>query len=253
MASRVIPTALIQTAPFTVSAGGAGSPDTLKVSYSGDMHTTPNPPPPAGFGFEFTAAAPGRYQVQVLALDLTPVWTYSDSTVGGFNHIHWAGIDDHGAPVPSAQYWAVVRVDNRVAWNLVWWEHGTAPLSGANCGHIDAAGFVLDAHDSTLAWGWQAGETGSLRLAASAESEPIHLTFLAPDSTHFTVADTCSVNHLDWVVADSSVATVTLEPGTEWSLRLHGHAAGATTVTLQAWHLNHIHVTTPPIPVTVTP
>lgn len=253
VASRVLPSLLIEGGLFSLDRAGTADADTLTLAFQGEMRTSPNPPEEIGFGYEFDAQSAGRYEIQMLSLSLEPIWAVSDSTVGGFNHIHWSGRDDHGQPITAGPYWAVLHVDGRDAFNLVFWEHGTHPIEHGDCGHLNAAGFVLDRADSTLAYSWQGAVHGALELAISEELRGIRLTFLSPDSTRFALADTCSVNHMTWTIESPAIAEVTADPGSKWRFDVRGLSTGSTTLFLKVWHETHVHYMAPGVPIVVTP
>jgi hypothetical protein len=226
--------------------------DTLVLGPSGDLAAYPNPAPAEGIGLEFTAHAQQMVTVEIYHTDGDLIWSYSQELPPIYYHIHWPGTDQDGHAAETGAYWAIVHVDGEEQVGLIFWSTDEEPSPG-NCGHIDAAGLFLEENATAIATEWDGAMRGGIDLSADGETDPIHLLFLREDSTAFAVADTCPSNHLTWEIADPTIAEANLETGTKWSFHVHGLKAGSTTITLNAWHEGHIHLTSLPIPIVVTP
>ncbi len=225
--------------------------DTLVLGPTGELAAYPNPAPAEGIGLEFTAHAQQTVTVEIYHTDGDLIWTYSQDLPPIYYHIHWPGTDQDGHAAETGAYWAIVHVDGQEQIRLIFWT-SDAPPSPGNCGHINAAGLFLEENATAIATEWDGAVRGGIDVRPGGETDPIHLLFLREDSTAFAVADTCPVNHLTWEVADPTVADANLEAGTKWSFHVHGLKAGSTTITLNAWHEGHIHLTSLPIPIVVT-
>jgi hypothetical protein len=98
-------------------------PDTLTLGPVSEISTYPNPfPSTHGLAIEFTPQSQQHVEVNVLTLAGVLVWSYGADLPAGFQHIHWAGIDDHGDPVPVGPYWCRVKRDGAHHYNLVFKE-----------------------------------------------------------------------------------------------------------------------------------
>jgi len=123
---------------------------------------------------------------------------------------------------------------------------------GGPCGHIEANGTVLESHGTLLVHEWAGVVHGELDTRVGTLLHGVQVIFLSADSTRFTVPDSCAENHLTWSLGDSNVARVSRDPGFEWTFNVSGKQVGTTSLTLQAWHEDHLHRTVGPIPVAVT-
>jgi hypothetical protein len=111
-----------ETPYIVVISGDVAASDTLLVPSTGDMRTYPNPfPAEHGEAIEFTTTTSDPYTIDVYTLGWQRVWTYTAQSPG-FNHIHWAGLDSGGAPVPAGSYWIVLHLDGTVHTSLVFKE-----------------------------------------------------------------------------------------------------------------------------------
>jgi hypothetical protein len=251
VSSWVLPAHQIRIPDIAVLGADVSAPDTLVLGPLGAMHTAPNPSEPEGFGLEFTANGPQRYRVEILDLGLTPTWSFSDTTYGGFNHIHWDGDGPSGEAAPEGAYWAVVHVNGIDAYNLAFWSPGAIVPNPGNCGHILADGLFVRQSGAFLVTEWRGVQHGALEVVPGIPERDLQLQFLRSDSTAFALADTCPENYLSFDIADTSLISVALEAGRKWTFDLVGKRAGTTTVILNAWHQNHVHIHSLPIPVTV--
>lgn len=222
-----------------------------ELSPTGDLRIYPNPAPHEGSGIEFTMAAAQTYRVTVRTLSGDPVWSFEQTAPPGFYHVHWAGSDAQGEHVDDGPYWVVAEFDGTVRVGIVLWgaDHGS-PDPG-NCGHIEADGLVLAHHGEALVTCWRGDCQGELHAAAGETSHAYSVTFLQADSTAFAIADSCPDNHLTWTLADSTIASVRLDAGKKWEVRVIGKKAGTTEFTLEGWHEGHVHFTSPAIPIVV--
>jgi hypothetical protein len=242
----------VRLADVTVSDADVEDPDILVLWPMGHMQTSPNPSEPEGFGLEFTADGPQRYSVEIFDLQLDLVWSFADTTVGGFNHVHWDGDGPDEMAAPAGAYWAVVHVNGGDAYNLAFWQPADEPVSAGNCGHILANGLFLRQDDSILVTEWNGAQRGTLQVAAGGVEAGLELLFLRADSTAYAIADTCPDNRLTWTIADTNLVSAELVPGRKWTFDLAGKRAGSTTITLHGWHQQHIHLSSLPIPVEIT-
>lgn len=250
-ATWVVLEAPVETGEITLATRDVVAPDTLALGPSGDLSTYPNPGAPDGIGAEFTAQVAQTYTVEIHSLDGDVVWNFSQAVPAGYYHVHWDGDDESEQQAPAGAYWFIVRVDDQALYGLVFWPGDTNPDDPGHCGHISAAGITLDAGGPPLVTYWQGEQRGDLRLLSGEWSGDIWTRFLDADSTLFAVADTCPDDRLTWSLADTSVATAELVPGRKWTFRLLGRKAGATEMILHAWHLDHVHLSSLPIPVLV--
>jgi hypothetical protein len=251
VSSWVLPAHRIRIPDIAVLGASVFAPDTLVLGPLGAMHTAPNPSEPEGFGLEFTADGPQHYRVEILDVGLMPMWSFSDTTYGGFNHIHWDGDGPNGEAAPEGAYWAVVQVNGIDAYNLAFWSPGAIVPNPGNCGHILADGLLVRQSGAALVTEWRGVQHGAIEVVPGIPERDLQLQFLRSDSTVFALADTCPENYLSFDIADTSLVSVVLEAGRKWTFDLVGKRAGTTTVVLIAWHQNHVHIHSLPIPVTV--
>ena len=120
------------------------------------------------------------------------------------------------------------------------------------CGHIEASGAILESHGTMLVHAWGGAVHGRLVTRVGTVLHGVQVVFLSPDSTAFAIPDSCPDNRLTWSIADSNVVSVTRDPGVEWTFNVYGKLTGTTSLTLQGWHEDHVHLTVGPIPVVVT-
>lgn len=233
-------------------ASDAVAADMLVVEPWGEMNTSPNPAAADGTGLEFTMQAPGPFTTTIRSLGGEVLWSVAMDAAAGFNHIHWDGGDDTHHVAEDGEYWAVVEKENTLAYNLVFWASEEVETNPGNCGHVEGSGYLLTSPDSVVVSAWEGMQFGEIRVPVGATADSLHWTFLTDDSTEYAVADSCSINRMTWTVADSTVASVSRDPGAEWTFHVAGLQAGSTTLVLDAWHEAHIHLSSEPIPIEVT-
>ena len=120
------------------------------------------------------------------------------------------------------------------------------------CGHVEARGVVLETHEAVHASTWDAAVQGQIETRVSALLHDVRVIFLAPDSTRFVIPDSCLDNFLILSIADTTVASVSQDPGVQTAFHLFGKQVGNTSLTLEAWHGPHEILNVGPIPVAVT-
>ncbi|MFN8179030.1 MAG: hypothetical protein U0167_13955 [bacterium] len=250
----VVPAAVIESPDVTLGAGRLqiATADTLVVGPLGDMKCSPNPSDPDGFGLEFTMQSQGEATLEILSVRRAVVWSYTGTMATGFNHFHWDGDDLNEEVAPTGAYWAVVEKEGTVAYDLAFWDSGETGPNPGNCGHISAAGYQLLDHGTPLVSAWLGAQGGFIPLQVGA-ADTLQWVFLRADSTLFAVADTCPENRMTWELADSTVVSLSRDPGAEWTFHLTGLRAGSTTLMLHGWHQDHIHASSAPVPVAVSP
>lgn len=137
------------------------------------------------------------------------------------------------------------------------WHSGCSNDDGGEHEHAEARGLVLRMADSVLVSVDSTIVTGQLSFPADNQySDHIEVWFISDDEhrDEFRPDDLDEVLHV--TVTDTNIATVLFhadetDQDERWEFHVKGKSAGATTIKVQIFHVDHPDYTSPLIPLVI--
>ena len=118
--------------------------------------------------------------------------------------------------------------------------------------HADIAGLALEMDGQEIVVVANAQVTGSIMVPVGEETAEITVEWRDPDGNHFHDEDLDAELSLGHANNDESIATFEQHAGgSRWTFHIHGESAGATSIELQLFNVDHIDFRTPSIPIEV--